>query len=82
MNASDAIVVAAARSLARSHGPRIRAAAGLTIPEAAAAVGVAPSTLWRWEHSKRVPRGDAAIRYAELIYELADLAGVDHGGGD
>ena len=69
-NTETLLEIAAARNLVRGAGPRIRAEAGVTIPEAAAAIGVAPSTLWRWERGLRTPRGAAAVRYAAVLGEL------------
>lgn len=59
------------RELVRSGAARsIRVAAGLSLGEVAESVGVAPATVWRWEHGDRVPRGDAALRYGELLQAL------------
>ena len=49
----------------------IRIAAGLTIAEVAAAVGVGESTVSRWEGGSRQPRGEAALRWAALLTELS-----------
>jgi len=51
----------------------LRVDAGLTLREVAKAVGVTASTIHRWEHGKR-PTGDAAVRYARLLFELETLA--------
>ncbi|WP_414720617.1 helix-turn-helix domain-containing protein [Streptomyces sp.] len=48
----------------------LRVAARLSISELAAACGVDQSTLWRWEQGKRLPRGDRALRYADLVDSL------------
>lgn len=49
----------------------IRVAALITIPELAEKVGVSSPTISRWESAHRVPRGDAARRYAAALLELA-----------
>lgn len=53
---------------------RVRVASGLSGRELATSIGVAPSTLWRWEHGERLPRnGDAAERYAHVLIELGSV---------
>jgi DNA-binding transcriptional regulator YiaG len=42
--------------------------------EIADAVGVGLSCVWRWEHGARAPRGDAAIRWAELHTDLTKVS--------
>lgn len=49
---------------------QVRVAARLSISEMAAACGVDQSTLWRWEQGKRLPRGELAIRYADVLEAL------------
>ncbi|MGI5436194.1 helix-turn-helix domain-containing protein [Streptomyces shenzhenensis] len=51
---------------------RLREAACLSISEIAASCGVDQSTVWRWEHGARRPRGDQALRYGELIDSLRE----------
>jgi DNA-binding transcriptional regulator YiaG len=71
MNATDLSDLARIRTLVRVGVARdVRIRAGLSLPEVADAVGVSPSTVWRWEHGQRVPRGDAALRYGELMTRL------------
>lgn len=48
----------------------IRVAARLSISEMAAACGVDQSTLWRWEQGKRLPRGEHALTYADVLDSL------------
>lgn len=48
----------------------IRIRAGLTEEDMAQALGVTQSTISRWEGGSRQPRGDAAIRWAELLAKL------------
>lgn len=52
----------------------IRIDAEVSLPEVARDVGVAHSTIYRWEHNMNVPRGVLALRYLEI---LDDLAGVE-----
>ena len=49
---------------------RVRIAARLSLRDVALAVGVNTSTVGKWETGTRVPRGDAAWRYADLITRL------------
>jgi transcriptional regulator with XRE-family HTH domain len=64
-------MLARARTLATSGaGLRQRTSAGLSLREVAQAVGVSPSTLWRWERGERAPRGKAAIAWASLLSDL------------
>jgi len=48
----------------------IRERAGLSQSEIAAALGVQPSAVSRWEAGLRCPRGKAGIEYMELISRL------------
>lgn len=60
-----------ARALVASgEARRIRLAAGLSLLEVGAPVGVDPSTIGRWERRERMPRGRAAIRYAQVLRRL------------
>lgn len=53
----------------------IREAAGLSLAEAAAAIGVHKTSLWRWETQSRSPRGDAAARYLAFLDEMTGTGG-------
>jgi transcriptional regulator with XRE-family HTH domain len=65
--------VTRARSFAESGAARsIRLAADLSLREVASAAGVSVSTVWRWEHGERRPRGDAAVRYGAVLDELME----------
>ncbi len=71
----NAPTVALARRLARDGTARsVRVQAGLSIYDVARDLRVAPGTISRWETGKRVPRGDVAVRYAELLGELMRVA--------
>lgn len=54
---------------------RIRLANRLAQRDIGLAVGVDTSTVARWENGTRVPRGDAAWRYADLLARLEQKAG-------
>lgn len=57
-------------AISRGETRQLREAARLSISEMAAACGVDQSTLWRWEMGKRLPRGEHAIRYADVLDSL------------
>lgn len=60
------------RSLIDSGAGRaIRRASGVSYREAAREADVSPTTIWRWEHQQRQPRGAAAVRYGRLLQRLA-----------
>ena len=52
----------------------IRLAAGVSLPEVARDVGVSHSTVHRWENNLNVPKGDPALRYAEVLDELSGVS--------
>lgn len=67
----DTVKLARVRRLTDNGAARsIRQAARLSLPEMAAEIGVGVSTLWRWEAGQRQPRGEAALRYADLLDRL------------
>jgi transcriptional regulator with XRE-family HTH domain len=51
----------------------IRLGAGVSLPEVARDVGVSHSTIYRWENNLNEPKGDAALRYAEVLDELCGV---------
>jgi transcriptional regulator with XRE-family HTH domain len=66
------VELARARQLGRSgQGRRAREAAGLSVRELAAAVGVEAGTLSRWETGRCRPRADAALRWLTTLDSLA-----------
>lgn len=66
MNAADLTLISLARN-ASPLGRDLRIENRLSLAEVAAAVGVDPAQVSRWEHSKTVPKQEAAIRYGRLI---------------
>lgn len=68
-------LVAARRAAQSGQARRIRIAAGLSLADLAAALGVSRAALSRWECGHRVPRGAAAQRYAGLLEALARQVG-------
>jgi hypothetical protein len=67
----ELVDLARARDLARSGlGRLIRVSAELTLVDVGSAVGIAPSTVWRWERGDRTPHGEAALKWAALMFEL------------
>lgn len=58
-----------------SEGPRgrvrtIREAAGLSVAEVAAAVGVDRVTVWKWERGDHPPAAAEGLRYADVLDAL------------
>jgi transcriptional regulator with XRE-family HTH domain len=68
------IEIARARRLARTgEGRRIREAAAVSVRELAAAVGVDPTTVWRWETGQSIPKPEQARRWDAALRDLARL---------
>jgi predicted transcriptional regulator len=60
------------RRLATSGGARlIREAAHVSASEIARELGVAPSTVCRWERGERLPRGQVGERWAAILRRLS-----------
>jgi transcriptional regulator with XRE-family HTH domain len=55
-----------------ARGRAIREAAGLTLREVAADLGVTDDTLGAWETGARVPQPGNARRWAALLAELTE----------
>lgn len=60
----------ARRLLDSGDAKSIRVTAGVSLGEAADALGVSPATLWRWENHHRRPRAEAAVRLGLLLRDL------------
>lgn len=68
---ADTVDLARVRGLARSGAARsIRVAAGLSYGEMAQVLHVSRTTILRWERCERVPRGEKALAYLELLDRL------------
>jgi DNA-binding transcriptional regulator YiaG len=71
----QAVQLAQIRELARSGRARsIRERANVSTKEVADSLGVHEATVARWETGVRSPRGPAALRYAELLRALSEVA--------
>src|SRR5450755_4579039 len=72
MTPDDALALARLRDdVARGRVAEIRRERGhLTQREVARAVGTTPAAVGGWESGRRMPRGTAALRYAQLLAEL------------
>lgn len=72
MNVTDLGRLAEMRRLvATGEAKERRVAEGLGLSEVGDTCGVDASTVWRWENRRRVPRGQAALRYARVLEMLA-----------
>ncbi|MFI6469007.1 helix-turn-helix domain-containing protein [Streptomyces sp. NPDC050516] len=70
---TDVLRLVRVRTEASSGAARLaRIKARLSLSEIAELCGVDPSTIWRWERGKRVPRGEPALRYGQVLDDLAD----------
>ena len=52
----------------------VRVNAGLSVREVAQVVGVHPTTIFCWEKGGSIPREEAAVRYAKLLFDLERIA--------
>lgn len=67
----DPVALARVRTLVRSGAARTaRVAGGLSYREIADFIGASPATVHRWERGERVPHGEVALRYGELLERL------------
>lgn len=72
--AERAVKLARARRYAATgEGRAIRLQHRLSLPDVAAGTGCGTTTIWRWEHGRNLPQGDAAVRWVELLDSLAAL---------
>ncbi|WP_448617247.1 helix-turn-helix domain-containing protein [Geodermatophilus sp. URMC 65] len=63
-----------ARALpASGEARRIRLAAGISLQQIAAEIGVSVSAIYRWERGDRMPRSHAAAEYGALLLRLRDI---------
>lgn len=71
MTTDRLLLISAARRHAKTGtGRAIRKAAGLSLSDIGGAVGANESTVWRWEEAECLPRGDRAVKWAEVLAEL------------
>ena len=72
MRRDDLLLLAETRRMAKDGRARsVRTTAGLSQTEVGQAVGVTAGAVSRWERGERLPRTDAAMRYARLLDALA-----------
>lgn len=72
MTTQTLLALAEIRAMAVDGRARaIRMAARVSLTEVAESAGVAPATVARWEAGDRRPRGEPALRYRQVLYELA-----------
>jgi DNA-binding transcriptional regulator YiaG len=60
----------AARYARTGSGKRIREQANIRQQDLAEQIGITPSGLWRWENGQRQPKGEPAMRWAQLLVRL------------
>lgn len=65
-----ALLRVAARLAEDGTGRQIRVQAKVPMHLIAKSIGVDESTISRWERGQRQPRGEGAIRWADLLNEL------------
>lgn len=70
------LLYAAERYATTGDGRRIREAADVSMADVARAINAPESTISRWETSKHLPRGEAAMRWAELLGRLESMRAV------
>ena len=78
MDRSQLSDIAWVRTLAKMGAlPGLRQHAGLSLSDVARTLGVAPSTVMRWERAERMPRPDSALKHADLIRTIDWLHMLD-----
>jgi DNA-binding transcriptional regulator YiaG len=71
MTPQEVVLLATAHTYARTGtGREIRQEAGLSIEVVATAAGSSKAVLSRWERGLRMPRGEQAIKWAELLGDM------------
>jgi DNA-binding transcriptional regulator YiaG len=71
MDSKDLVTLTRVRALARTgRARRIRLKAGASLAEVAIPIGVSKSTVLRWEVGERRPRGEPALKYADVLDAL------------
>ncbi len=69
------MVLALARRAGDGPGRRLRLAAGLSLAEMGALVGVDASTVARWEKGLTYPRLAHALAYGSVLEQLSEVLG-------
>ena len=70
-NADELQTLSRVRGLVANRTAKpIRLAARLSLSEVAQVVGVSSAAVCRWEAGDRQPRGEAGVRYGELLESL------------
>jgi DNA-binding XRE family transcriptional regulator len=84
MTPDDALALARLRAdVASGRVADIRRICGLlTQREVAQTVGTTPAAIGGWEAGRRMPRGQAALRYARLLEDLERQHTARTGGAD
>jgi len=68
------VIIALVRRMVRDGSARrVRSEARLTLSDVGRSLGVAPSTVLRWESGESLPRSPVAERYGLLLAELAAI---------
>ena len=69
--AQNAVKIMRARDLAASgRAHDVRVAAGVSLAEVAEDVGVTTGCVHGWERGRYLPRGERAVRYADVLAQL------------
>jgi transcriptional regulator with XRE-family HTH domain len=74
MNATTDLALAR-RLASDGTARRLRLEARLSLRDVASAVRVNVATVSRWERGQRVPHGDAALRYSQVLVDLMKVLG-------
>jgi transcriptional regulator with XRE-family HTH domain len=70
---SPMMLLVEVRSLCASgEARRLREAAGLSLADIAVDARTTPTNVSRWERGERIPRGEAARRYARTLRKIND----------
>ena len=62
------------RLITSGEARKRRKEAGISLSEMASGVEVDPSTIWRWETSRRRPHGPPALRYLKVLDQIEKRA--------
>ena len=76
MSTTDVVNIARARRTIRDTpavARDLRRQSGLSLYEVGAALGVSHAAVWRYETGQRIPRGDVAVRYLDLLRRAAGV---------